>query len=120
MNSKKEWFFGITISFIIIVCIMLYLVLYFFNNMERLPEGELIGESISPSNEYRVKTYLCRGSATVANAIRGELIVNGNIKNIYWGYREEEAIVEWADDDTVIINGNSIDLPNGVYDWRRK
>lgn len=41
-------------------------------------------------------------------------------KNIYWGYREDAVEIEWINDNSVIINGRNIELPNGKYDWRRE
>jgi len=39
--------------------------------------------------------------------------------NIYWDYRIEDADIEWTDEDTVVINGHSIDVLKETYDWRR-
>ena len=91
--------------------------------MSRLPEGELISEVQSPNGTYTVKAYLTNGGATTPYAIRGELnfnTVNKKPKNIYWNYREDKAIIEWIDDDTVLINGHELDLPNEKFDFRRK
>ncbi len=58
MNSKKKWLISIAIGAFVMVSIMAYLILYLFYSMERLPEGELIGESVSPSKEYTVKIFI--------------------------------------------------------------
>lgn len=90
--------------------------------MGRLPKGSLISEVQSPNGTYAIKAYITNGGATTSYAIRGELIYN-NIKkkpkNIYWNYREDKAIIEWVDDDTVIINGHELDVPNEKFDFRR-
>jgi len=91
--------------------------------MSNLPEGKYIAESTSPNRTYTVKTYLCDGGATVQYAVRGELIVNSKssrAKNIYWDYKIDKSDISWEDDDTVMINGHAIDLPNGKYDWRKE
>jgi len=75
--------------------------------MNGLPKGELIKEVESPNGTYILKAYLNNGRATVADAIRGELVFknqNRKAKNIYWNYREEEATIIWIDENTVNIN----------------
>lgn len=91
------------------------------DKMSRLPQGKSLIESTSPNKAYTIKTYLCGGGATVANAVRGELIIGAkgnNGKNIYWDYRVDKSEIQWLDNDTVNINGHIIDLPDGKYDWR--
>jgi len=90
--------------------------------MNSLPDGELISETVSPDETYTMRIYLVNTHATVAYCIKGELVFNNSNtrKNIYWGYRESEAVVEWIDDDTVMINKRSIEVPGGKYDWRRE
>lgn len=76
----------------------------------------------SPDGEYTVKAYVVSGGATVADSVRGELIINELIrknKNIYWNYRETEAQIIWVDNDTVSINGTVLDVPHEVFDFRR-
>lgn len=90
--------------------------------MNYLPTGELITTSYSPNGNYELKLYRVNGGATTSNAIRGEIIYNNSKKkpkNIYWSYREEDSNIEWINDDTVIINGHKLKLPNEVYDWRK-
>ena len=86
-------------------------------------KGELISETESPNEIYKIKVYLINGGATSSYAIRGELNYNKSKKkpkNIYWDYPEEEARIQWVDDDTVLINGIKLSLPNEKYDWRRE
>ena len=97
-------------------------VYYFFYDMSRLSGGTIIAEETSPDGTYTVKAYLGEHGATVANTIRGELVFNHMArkpKNIYWNYREEEAVVFWVDEDTVVINEKELDVPGEVYDYRR-
>lgn len=91
--------------------------------MNRLPKGKLISEVKSPDETYTIKAYLTNGGATTSYAIRGELNFNKSnkkSKNIYWNYREEEATIEWVDNDTVIINGIQLSVPNERFDFRRE
>jgi len=91
--------------------------------MQRLPEGEFLTESVSPDGSYTVRAYVTNGGATVAYAVRGEVTFNDENKkdqNIYWNYREDAAVIEWFDEDTVEINGHTITLPDEKYDFRNE
>lgn len=93
-----------------------------FFSTGRLPEGELIGESMSPDGTYLIKVYRTNGGATVSYAIRAELHFlkqNRKPKNIYWNYREDDADIVWHGDGKVEINGHVLNLPHDVYDFRR-
>jgi len=112
----------ILITFIVVIAFLSYGVYWTFFDMSRLPKGELISEVVSPNGTYTVKAYLSSGGATTSFAIRGELnhnTVNRKPENIYWNYREEEAIIEWVDDTTVIINGHKLNVLYDRYDFRR-
>ncbi len=78
----------------------------------------------SPASDLAINIYLCNGGATVDYSIRGELVIrqdgNESRKNIYWGYHEEEASVEWLDETTVVINGRTLNVLEDVYDFRRE
>ncbi|MFJ8518636.1 DUF5412 family protein [Lysinibacillus xylanilyticus] len=39
-------------------------------------------------------------------------------KKIYWQYRENRAYINWSDDDTVSINGVTLNVPDETYDFR--
>lgn len=96
---------------------------FFSLSISRLPKGEFISEVESPNGTYTIKAYLTNGGATTSYGIRGELNFNNsnkNPKNIYWDYKIEKANIKWIDDDTVIINGVELSVPNEKYDWRRK
>ena len=86
--------------------------------MDHLPEGELSATYDSPSAKYAVNIYLCGGGATVDFSIRGELVEGEGRKNIYWNYHEQEAVVEWLDEETVSINGRVLNVLEDVYDYR--
>ena len=113
----------LSIVLLIIIILVAYLVYWAFFDMNRLPEGELISQVQSPNGTYTLKAYRTNGGATVWYAIRGELNFNNSIrraKDIYWNYPEDEAEIKWLDDDTVIINGIQLDVPNEKFDFRRK
>ncbi|WP_252504666.1 DUF5412 family protein [Sporosarcina sp. Marseille-Q4943] len=100
---------------------LLLLINYFFFSMQQLPKGEFLTEEISPDGDYTVKGYVSRSGATVADAIRGEVVYHkkrDKKKNIYWGYRESEAVIRWIDEHTVSINGVELDVRKDVYDFR--
>ncbi|MEK3979837.1 DUF5412 domain-containing protein [Psychrobacillus sp. FSL K6-2836] len=97
------------------------LVYTFFISMESLPKGEFLTEESSPDGKYTLKAYVTNGGATTSYAIRGELVFNEKneeTKNIYWNYREEVAEISWVDNDTVIINNRTLNVPKEKYDFR--
>ena len=100
-----------------------YGVYWAFFDMNRLPKGDYLNEKLSPDGHYTLKAYLTNGGATTSYAVRAELIFNeGNkkAKNIYWNAREDTANIIWIDNDTVEINGHSLDVPNDKYDFRHQ
>lgn len=122
LNMKKGILIAIG-SFTLIAALLGYGVYWAFFDMQRLPEGEFLTQSVSPDGSYTVRTYLANGGATVAYSVRGEVVFNDENKknqNIYWNYREDSAVVEWIDEDTVEINGHSITLPDEKYDFRNE
>lgn len=88
--------------------------------MDSLPQGEQMGSWDSPKKTYTVKAYLRHGNAATDFSVRCEVITTstGESRNLYWGYRQEEAQVQWKDDHTVEINGKTLDAENDTYDWR--
>ncbi|MCR1898617.1 DUF5412 domain-containing protein [Irregularibacter muris] len=111
------------IIFVVIITFLAYGIYWAFFDINRLEKGELISQVHSPDETYTIKAYLINGGATTSYAIRGELNFNKyrkKPKNIYWSYREENAVIVWVDDDTVIINGIQLNVPNEKFDFRRK
>lgn len=121
MTVFKKFFIGVLAGLIFMVGVIALFLYYFFNNMDRLPEGEFMTEETSPDGTYTLKAYLANGGATVAYSVRGEIVMNdsGKTENIYWQYREEEAEIEWLDEDTGVINGVELDVPGERYDYRK-
>lgn len=100
-----------------------YGIYWAFFDMNRLPTGEYLTEETSPDGTYTIKAYRNNGGATTSYSIRGELVFNqsnSKTKNIYWNYREDTAEIEWIDNDTVIINGHTLEVPNEKFDFRKQ
>lgn len=100
-----------------------YGIYWAFFDMNRLPKGEYLTEETSPNGVYTLKAYVNSGGATTSYTIRGELVFNkrnNKTKNIYWNYRENNANIDWIDNDTVVINGYTLNVPNDKFDFRNK
>ena len=106
-----------------IILILILVINHFFFSMANLPEGELLTESESPNGEYTVRAYVSMSGATVADAVRGEVVYHqkkDKKKNIYWNYRESTAEIDWIDEHTISINGVKLDVRKDVYDFRKE
>ena len=126
-DEKKKIYKNILKMFAVVGLVFFTLIGYgvywAFFDMNRLPTGEYLTEEISPDGKYTLKAYVTNGGATVSYAIRGELVFNqrnNKTKNIYWNYREESANITWTDNDTVVINGHSLDVPKEKFDFRNQ
>lgn len=121
---KRGWkVMGILLGILMVIILSLFLLInHLFFNINRLPQGKFMTEAVSPNGDYTVKAYSVDGGATVAFAVRGEVIYHQKKekkKNIYWQYREEQAEIIWEDDHTVSINSVELDVRKDVYDWRK-
>jgi hypothetical protein len=108
---------------LIFVALVGYGFYWAFFDMNRLPTGEYLTEEISPNGKYTLKAYVNNGGATSSYSIRGELVFNekGNkTKNIYWNYREDTANIIWTDNNTVVINGHTLDVRRDKFDFRNQ
>ncbi|WP_445678222.1 DUF5412 domain-containing protein [Psychrobacillus sp. FSL W7-1493] len=111
------------IGSLLIVGLVGYGVYWAFFDMNRLPTGEYLIEETSPNGKYTLKAYVTNGGATTSYSVRGELVFNdkdNKTKNIYWNYREESANISWTDNNTVIINGHTLDVTKEKFDFRRQ
>ncbi len=111
------------IGSLLIVGLVGYGVYWAFFDMNRLPTGEYLTEETSPNGKYTLKAYVTNGGATTSYSVRGELVFNdkdNKTKNIYWNYREESANISWTDNNTVIINGHTLDVTREKFDFRRQ
>ena len=121
VKLKKIVKIALIISFLFIGFVG-YGIYWAFFDMKRLPTGEYLTEETSPDGTYTLKAYVSVKSLS-SDAVRGELVFNernGKTKNIYWNYRESTAKIEWLDNKTVVINGHTLEVPNGKYDWRNE
>ncbi|MCQ6281086.1 DUF5412 domain-containing protein [Bacillus sp. EB600] len=125
VNKKKLIIVGLVLIFIpLVIWISYHIYMTFFAGptLNYLPKGELIKSVDSPNKQYTLKAYVSSGGATTDFAIRGELNFNKddkNPKNIYWNYHEETAKIKWVDNDTVVINGHKLDVPDKTFDFRQ-
>lgn len=122
MRKFKKLFLFLLLPIIITASIVGYGVYWAFYDINRIHGGEIIAQSTSPDGTYTVKAYTKNGGATTSLAVRGELIFNKGskkAKNIYWQYKEDHANITWVDDNTVNINGHTLNLPHDIYDYRR-
>lgn len=122
-NKLIKLFKVFIIGSLLIVGLVGYGVYWAFFDMNRLPTGEYLTEETSPNGKYTLKAYVTNGGATTSYSVRGELVFNdkdNKTKNIYWNYREESANISWTDNNTVIINGHTLDVTKEKFDFRRQ
>lgn len=123
LKKNKKTLKIFTIGSIMFFGLIGYGVYWAFFDMNRLPTGEYLTEQTSPDGMYTLKAYITNGGATTSYAVRGELVFNNKknkTKNIYWNYREEIAKIEWEGNDTVVINGHKLNVPNDKFDFRNE
>ena len=122
MKSRKL-LKGLLIVGLLFVALIGYGVNWAFFDMKRLPTGEYLTEEISPNGKYTLKAYVTNGGATTSYSVRGELVFNskGNkTKNIYWNDREDSANITWTDNNTVVINEHTLEVPKDTFDFRNQ
>ncbi|MFJ6264659.1 DUF5412 domain-containing protein [Lysinibacillus xylanilyticus] len=120
---SKKILKGFLITGLLFVALVGYGVYWAFFDMKRLPIGEYLTEETSPNGKYTLKAYVTNGGATTSYSVRGELVFNekGNkTKNIYWNNREDTAKIIWIDNNTVVINGHTLDVLNDKFDFRNQ
>lgn len=125
MVKKRN--FWVTVSYIIVLVAGVGIALgmfihYLFFSLSRIPNGRYVTSVESPNHHYKINIYLVESGATVSDSIRGELVNESthHAKNIYWGYKEDAASVNWMSDEIVSINGHQLNVDKGqIYDWRR-
>ncbi|SDJ14868.1 DUF5412 family protein [Alteribacillus bidgolensis] len=121
LKTKKKLLLFLLVTVLIITGVIAYVIYWAFFSLDRLPEGEFVTKEVSPEETYTINAYITNGGATTPYAIRGELEWNNKNrkKTIYWEDKDSVDI-EWQSEDEVIINGHSIKIPNGTYDFRRE
>lgn len=99
----------------VVVSVLTYGGYWIFYDTMNAPKGELVAESESPNGEYIIKAYVKGGGSTTDFTIVGQLNFNKRnkkSKEIYFHYHENTAEINWSDNDTVIINGHELNVPN--------
>ncbi|XKH49605.1 DUF5412 domain-containing protein [Chryseomicrobium palamuruense] len=119
------------VSMILLVTgITSYLVYYLFFNLERVPKGDLVLESVSPTGDYTVQFFRNAGSATTNGTLAGTVLHEDELKTIYWA-EGSDAVVHWIDEDTiqidlqqdelgelVLLDSRTLDVTSEAYDFR--
>lgn len=87
--------------------------------IEHIKPKEFMKESTSPDGAYTVKAYLDSGNATVDFAVLCTVTENatGETRNIYWNYHCNKAKIKWTDNETVVINGETLNVKTDIYSW---
>ena len=125
LSKKDKWIIAIALVISISAIIFMAIIVFGSDNIVLvnplgLPQGEFMCGVESPNGEYTVNAYLCNGGATVAYAVRGEVVNNetGKKRNIYWDYKLKTAEIEWINNDVVSINGHVLNIHTDSYDYR--
>ncbi|WP_400163970.1 DUF5412 family protein [Brevibacillus sp. TJ4] len=111
---------GFTVFFFSVVAYGIY---WMFYDMNRIPKSVMIEEKSSPNGFYTVRAYLSDAGATTSYSVVAELIFNtehNKPKNIYFQNNQHSVEMHWVDNDTVVINGVELNVPDAVYDYRRE
>ena len=125
LSKKDKWIIAIALVISISAIIFMAIIVFGSDNIVLvnplgLPQGEFMCGVESPNGEYTVNAYVCNGGATVAYAVRGEVVNNetGKKRNIYWDYKIKTAEIEWINNDVVSINGHVLNIHTDSYDYR--
>ncbi|AYA75928.1 hypothetical protein DOE78_11025 [Bacillus sp. Y1] len=113
---------NVIIISLLLLCLFAYGVYWLLFDINRINPGEFISQSTSPNSDYTIKAYVNNGGATTDYAVLGVLYFNEENrrpKNIYWNYHEEQAEIKWENENTVVINGHKLKIPNETYDFRK-
>ncbi|WP_180230885.1 DUF5412 family protein [Bacillus cereus] len=90
----------------------------------RIRSGKALTNSLHRNPLGHCQNFVLNSGATTSFAVRGELVFNHRkyfkTKNVYWNYREDTAKIVWQDNDTVIINEHTLNIPEDTYDFRRE
>ncbi|MCI5552531.1 MAG: DUF5412 domain-containing protein [Tenericutes bacterium] len=111
-NLKKIGCFLVILLFVLIISIFIR------NPMKNLPEGDFVQSLTSPNGEYTLNAYRYGGKMSFdAWSVRVEIVINKNQekKNIYYKYKQYDIEMTWKNDNTVIINGTTINVLKEYY-----
>lgn len=106
-----------------IIILMIFTAILICSNIaasQEYNQETLLLSSQSPDEKYNLYAYKTNPHATVDFSIKVYLIKSGKKKLIYNAYHEYDAEIIWIDNETVSINGKTLDLSQGEkYDWRK-
>lgn len=107
---------GLTV--IVVICFLIY---YFFFDISHFSGQETMKIIESDNGSLSVCVYRNNGGATTDYALLCTVKADnsGFERNIYWDYPYKDPEVSWLDDDTVIINGKTLNIYEDHYDFRR-
>ena len=118
---KKKTRIILVISLIVVCSVSFaYAIYWAFFDIQRIHGQDVISESISPNKAYTVTAYLNNGGATVDYAVLATVVNNSSekSKNIYWQYHCENVDITWINNETVCINGVTLNVIKDTYDYR--
>lgn len=104
--------------FLFISTILIILLLnWHINDIQRLQGDELLMQSTSPEGGYTLSAYLNKGNATTDHGVLVQCRhnANGRTRNIYWQYHCYTAEIRWINEHTALINGQQLDVRNDTY-----
>ena len=113
---------GLRLILLLPVLLLLAAFVYWaFFDIQSIRGDELLYTLVSPDGKNTLYIYRNNGGATTDFAVLGTVRSNrfGFRRNIYWQYRRSDAVAYWVDNDTVVINGVTLDVWREYYDYRR-
>jgi len=107
------------ISVLVVSVIGINLMMVAFIADSQVGPESLLESSQSPDGRYYLEAYRTNPGATVDFSVKVYRVNNDKKELIYFVYHESEVTINWIDDNTVSINGRSLDLSkNEKYDKR--
>ena len=113
-----------TLVFLILVLLLAvaYLIFFLFFDISHFTGQDIVKTVDSPDAKYEIVVYRNNGGATVDYALLCSVrsTDSGKEKNIYWDYPYQEPVIQWENNNVVVINGHSLDVKKDTYDYRRQ
>lgn len=89
-----------------------------FSDISKLPKGDQINSTVSPSGEKTLNIYVVKNN--LGSAVRGEIVTEDSCYNIFWQTGIDNVYTQWLDDSTVLINEMPLSADDTFgYDCRR-